>query len=82
MPFWNPTCLLKNGAFSHLGTVGHKAVKEAKAELIVQFGADHILKPDVYDNILAMRDSVLGSPLVDDFWTVPLPKRALLDRGH
>ena len=44
-----------------------KAVKEAKAELIVQFGADHILKPDVYDNILAMRDSVLGSPLVDDF---------------
>jgi hypothetical protein len=40
-----------------------KAVKEAKAELIVQFGAGQILKPDVYDNILAMRDSVLGNAL-------------------
>ena len=40
-----------------------KAVKEAKAALIVQHGADHILKPDVYDNILAMRDSVLGNAL-------------------
>ena len=40
-----------------------KAVKEAKAELIVQFGAGHILKPDVYDNILAMRDSVLDNAL-------------------
>jgi hypothetical protein len=40
-----------------------KIVKEAKAELIVQFGADHILKPDAYDNILAMRDSVLGNAL-------------------
>ena len=40
-----------------------KAVKEAKAELITQFGADHILKPDVYDNILAMRDSVLSNAL-------------------
>ena len=43
-----------------------KAVKEAKAELIVQFGADHILKPDAYDNILAMRDSVLGNALPAD----------------
>ena len=43
-----------------------KAVKEAKAELIVQFGAGHILKPDVYDNILAMRDSVLGNALALD----------------
>jgi len=43
-----------------------KAVKEAKAELIVQFGADHVLKPDVYDNILAMRDSVLGNALALD----------------
>ena len=40
-----------------------KIVKEAKAELIVQFGADHILKPNAYDNILAMRDSVLGNAL-------------------
>tara|TARA_R110000824_G_scaffold398991_1_gene603742 strand:- start:1786 stop:2625 length:840 start_codon:yes stop_codon:yes gene_type:complete len=40
-----------------------KAVKEAKAELIVQFGVGQILKPDVYDNILAMRDSVLGNAL-------------------
>jgi len=40
-----------------------KAVKEAKAELIVQHGADRILKPDVYDNILAMRDSVLDNAL-------------------
>ena len=38
-----------------------KAVKEAKAELAGRYGADHILKPDVYDNILAMRDSVLGN---------------------
>jgi len=43
-----------------------KAVKEAKAELIAQFGADQILKPDVYDNILAMRDSVLGNALALD----------------
>jgi hypothetical protein len=43
-----------------------KAVKEAKAELIVQFGVDHILKPDVYDNILAMRDNVLGNALALD----------------
>jgi len=43
-----------------------KIVKEAKAELIVQFGADHVLKPDVYDNILAMRDSVLGNALALD----------------
>jgi len=40
-----------------------KIVKEAKAELIVQFGAGHVLKPDVYDNILAMRDSVFGNAL-------------------
>ena len=40
-----------------------KAVKEAKAELIVQFGADRLLKPDVYDNILAMRDSVIDNAL-------------------
>jgi hypothetical protein len=43
-----------------------KAVKEAKAELITQFGADHILKPDVYDNILAMRDSVFDNALALD----------------
>jgi len=43
-----------------------KAVKEAKAELITQFGAGQILKPDVYDNILAMRDSVLGNALALD----------------
>ena len=42
------------------------AVKEAKAELIIEFGADHILKPDAYDNILAMRDSVLGNALPAD----------------
>ena len=40
-----------------------KAVKQAKAELLVEFGADHILKSDVYDNILAMRDSVLSNAL-------------------
>ena len=34
---------------------------EAIAELIVQHGADRILKPDVYDNILAMRDSVFDN---------------------
>tara|TARA_R100000687_G_scaffold50296_1_gene40047 strand:- start:723 stop:1559 length:837 start_codon:yes stop_codon:yes gene_type:complete len=43
-----------------------KAVKEAKAELIVQFGVGQILKPDVYDNILAMRDSVLDNALALD----------------
>ena len=43
-----------------------KAVKEAKAELITQFGAGQILKPDVYDNILAMRDSVLDNALALD----------------
>jgi len=43
-----------------------KIVKEAKAELIVQFGADHVLKSDVYDNILAMRDSVLDNALALD----------------
>jgi hypothetical protein len=43
-----------------------KAVKEAKAELIVQYGAGQILKPDVYDNILAMRDSVFGNALALD----------------
>jgi len=43
-----------------------KLVKEAKAELIVEFGVDHILKPDAYDNILAMRDSVLGNALALD----------------
>ena len=40
-----------------------KAVKEAKAELITQFGVGQVLKPDVYDNILAMRDSVLSNAL-------------------
>jgi exodeoxyribonuclease VIII len=43
-----------------------KAVKQAKAELISEFGADHILKPDAYDNILAMRDSVFGNALALD----------------
>jgi hypothetical protein len=52
-----------------------KAVKDAKLELLTQFGAeafrylpakDYILKPDVYDNILAMRDSVLGNELAAD----------------
>jgi hypothetical protein len=43
-----------------------KAVKEAKADLIVRFGADHILKSDVYDSVLAMRDSVLGNALALD----------------
>ena len=43
-----------------------KAVKDAKAELIIEFGADHILKPDAYDNILAMRDSVFGNALALD----------------
>ena len=42
------------------------AIKEAKARLITQFGFDHILKPDVYDNILAMRDSVLDNALALD----------------
>lgn len=42
------------------------AIKEAKAKLITQFGFDHILKSDVYDNILAMRDSVLGNALALD----------------
>ena len=40
-----------------------KAVKEAKAELITQFGVGQVLKPAVYDNILAMRDSVLSNAL-------------------
>ena len=39
-----------------------KAVKEAKAELTAEFGADHILKPDAYDTILGMRDSVFANP--------------------
>ena len=43
-----------------------KAVKEAKAELITQFGVGQVLKPDVYDNILAMRDSVLDNALASD----------------
>jgi hypothetical protein len=43
-----------------------KAVKEAKDDLIARFGADHILKPDIYDNILAMRESVFGHPLAVD----------------
>jgi len=43
-----------------------KAVKEAKAELLTQFGADHILKADAYDNILAMRDSVFNNALALD----------------
>ena len=42
------------------------AIKQAKAEMITQFGVGHILKPDVYDNILAMRDSVLGNTLPAD----------------
>jgi len=40
-----------------------RPVKEAKVELAGRYGADHILKPDVYDNILAMRDSVLDNAL-------------------
>ena len=47
-----------------------KAVKEAKAELLTQFGADHILKADVYDNILAMRDSVFNNALALDLLDV------------
>jgi len=43
-----------------------KAVKQAKAELISEFGSHHILKPDAYDNILAMRDSVFGNALALD----------------
>ena len=43
-----------------------KAVKEAKAELGAQFGIDRVLKPAVYDNILAMRDSVFNNPLALD----------------
>ena len=43
-----------------------KAIKKAKADLVTQFGFDHILKPDVYDNVLEMRDSVFGNVLALD----------------
>ena len=43
-----------------------KAIKKAKADLVTQFGVDHILKPDVYDNVLEMRDSVFGNVLALD----------------
>ena len=61
-----PDLFVKEWARLPEGDGRSKAVKEAKAELITQFGADHILKPDVYDNILAMRDSVLGNALALD----------------
>ena len=61
-----PDLFVKEWGVLPPGHGSSKAVKEAKAELIVQFGADHILKPDAYDNILAMRDSVLGNALPAD----------------
>ena len=38
-----------------------KLLKEAKADLVAQFGADHILKAEAYDGIIGMRESVLGN---------------------
>jgi hypothetical protein len=43
-----------------------RAIKEAKADLITQFGADHILKAEVYDSIIGMRESVLGNEVAAD----------------
>ena len=43
-----------------------KAIKEAKADLVAQFGADHILKAEVYDGIIGMRESVLGNEFAAD----------------
>ena len=39
-----------------------KEGKAAKAELEEQFASDRILKPDDYDTVCAMRDSVLTHP--------------------
>ena len=43
-----------------------KAIKDAKAALSRQFGHDHILKAEVYDNIIGMRESVLGNEVAAD----------------
>jgi|TARA_R110000824_G_scaffold361436_1_gene549372 hypothetical protein len=37
-----------------------KEIKEAKANLVSEFGRDNILKAEVYDGIVGMRESVLG----------------------
>ena len=61
-----PDLFVKEWGRLPVGDGRSTAIKEAKAELITQFGADHILKSDVYDNILAMRDSVLDNALALD----------------
>ena len=61
-----PDLFVKEWGRLPVGDGRSTAIKQAKAELITQFGADHILKSDVYDNILAMRDSVLGNALALD----------------
>lgn len=43
-----------------------KAGKEAKAELAEKYSPDRMLKADVYDDITAMRDSVLSHPIASD----------------
>jgi hypothetical protein len=43
-----------------------KAIKDAKADLIHEFGYDHILKAEVYDSIVGMRESVLENELAAD----------------
>lgn len=42
------------------------AIKKAKADLVSQFGASRILKPEAYDSIVGMRDSVLGNESAAD----------------
>jgi len=43
-----------------------KEGKAAKAELEEQFDADKILRPDDYDTVCAMRDSVLAHPIAGE----------------
>jgi hypothetical protein len=61
-----PVLFVKEWARLPEGDGRSKAVREAKAELGVQFGVDHVLKADVYDTILAMRDSVFDNALALD----------------
>ena len=38
-----------------------KAMKDAKADLVMQYGDEYVLKAEPYDRVLAMRDSVLDN---------------------
>ena len=43
-----------------------KAGKEVKAELAEKYSPDRMIKADAYDDIIAMRDSVLSHPIAAD----------------